>query len=145
MQWFDKTFDNLTVNELFEIYKLRATVFNTEQHSDYCDPDDQDPLAHHVFGKINGHVVAYARYFMNDQVVTFGRVVIAQASRGQGIGTPLMEHLLSGIKKHFPGNEISIHAQVQVKGYYAKFGFTPVGQTFIEANRKHVQMIHPAE
>lgn len=143
MEWFDKTFATLTVNELFQIYKLRATVFNTEQQSDYCDPDDQDPLAHHVFGIRDGQVIAYARYFKNGDDVTFGRVVIAKEARGQGLGHPLMQQILKGIAQHFPGNEIRIHAQVQVEGYYAKFGFTPVGKVFTEADRKHIEMVYP--
>ncbi len=43
MQWFDKQFTELTVNELFAILKLRAQVFNGEQQSSYPDPDDSDP------------------------------------------------------------------------------------------------------
>ena len=71
MQWFDKQFTELTVNELFAILKLRAQVFNGEQQSSYPDPDDSDPLAHHVFATTNGEVVAYARYFIQNDVVTF--------------------------------------------------------------------------
>lgn len=144
MEWFDKTFKDLTVNELFQIFKLRATVFNTEQNSNYCDPDDNDPLAHHVFAKDNDRVIAYARYFATNNDVTFGRVVIEKEYRGRGIGNSLMKHILSEIKKTFPGNKIIIHAQVQVEGYYAKYDFQPVGDTFIEADRKHIKMIHSA-
>lgn len=144
MEWFDKTFKDLTVNELFQIFKLRATVFNTEQNSNYCDPDDNDPLAHHVFAKDNDRVIAYARYFATNNDVTFGRVVIEKEYRGRGIGNSLMKHILSEIKKTFPGNKIIIHAQVQVEGYYVKYDFQPVGDTFIEADRKHIKMIHSA-
>ncbi|WP_251545544.1 GNAT family N-acetyltransferase [Limosilactobacillus caecicola] len=144
MEWHNKNFAELTVKQLFEIYKLRATVFNTEQHSDYCDPDDQDLTARHIFATDSGHVVAYARYFTLGDQVSFGRVVIDNAHRGQGLGTPLLQHILDGIQKHFPGNEIVIHAQYQVTGYYAKFDFKEVGEPFIEADRKHIKMIHTA-
>lgn len=143
MNWYDKDFDELTVHELFKIYQLRAIVFNTEQDSTYYDPDDDDPRARHVFCMAGQRLVAYARYFTTGDHVTFGRVVIAKDYRGQGLGTPLMDHILAGIKRHFPGKEIIIHAQVQVEGYYRKFGFISYGDQFIEADRKHVHMKHP--
>lgn len=144
MDWYDKEFSELTVDELYQIYRLRAQVFNTEQKSAYCDPDDQDPHARHLFLSDGGRVVAYARYFPVSGHVTFGRVVIAKDRRGTGLSTPLMDHLLAGIRAHFPGLEIIIHAQYYIRGYYQKFGFAPFGKTFIEADRKHVKMRHPA-
>lgn len=144
MNWYDKSFNELTVNELFQIYKLRTQVFNAEQDSAYPDPDDEDPLARHIFYKDNGQVVAYARYFMDGDKATFGRVVIAKDHRKTGLSTPLMDHIMAGIKEHFPGQEIIIHAQYYIRSYYAKFGFTSFGNTFIEADRKHISMKHPA-
>ena len=117
MQWFDKQFTELTVNELFAILKLRAQVFNGEQQSSYPDPDDSDPLAHHVFATTNGEVVAYARYFIQNDVVTFGRVVVAPQARGIGLGGKIIEHLLSGIKVNFPNFKITIHAQAYVEKF----------------------------
>ena len=142
MNWYDKAFDDLTVNELFQIYKLRALVFNAEQDSPYPDPDDDDPVARHVLCMDNGQLVAYARYFIDHDHATFGRVVSTKDHRGTGLSTPLMEHLLAGIKEYFPGKEIIIHAQYYVRSYYAKFGFTSFGDPFIEADRKHISMKH---
>lgn len=142
MEWFDKAFNELTVMELFQILKLRATVFNTEQHSDYCDPDDHDPKARHVFAIENDQVVAYARYFIDDGQVTFGRVVLAKDHRGQGLGRQLVQHIMDGIKTNYPSMPIFIHAQTYVKGLYAKFGFQQTGKEFIEADRKHYKMTH---
>ena len=45
MEWFDKTFNELTTMELFKIYYLRCQVFNGEQESTYPDPDMQDLTA----------------------------------------------------------------------------------------------------
>lgn len=142
MQWFDKQFTELTVNELFAILKLRAQVFNGEQQSSYPDPDDSDSLAHHVFATTNGEVVAYARYFIQNDVVTFGRVVVAPQARGIGLGGKIIEHLLSGIKVNFLNFKITIHAQAYVEDFYKKYGFASVGDHFIEAEREHVAMVH---
>ncbi|MGM9891824.1 GNAT family N-acetyltransferase [Limosilactobacillus sp.] len=144
MNWSDKAFDELTNYEVFQLLKLRAVVFNTEQQSAVYDPDDHDPQARHLLCKDGDQLVAYARYFVDGDHVTFGRVVIAQDYRGTGLSAPLMDRLLAGIKAHFPGKEIIIHAQYYIRGYYAKYGFQPFGDTFIEAARKHIQMKHPA-
>lgn len=142
MQWYDKTFADLTVQELFQILKLRAEVFNTEQNSTYCDPDDQDPLAHHVFAIDNGQVAAYARYFKEKNYVTFGRVVVAKNYRGHGLGVELIKHVLAGIKQNYPQLPISIHSQTYVVPFYEKFAFVKYGKEFIEADRKHYLMKH---
>ena len=135
MQWFDKQFTELTVNELFAILKLRAQVFNGEQQSSYPDPDDSDPLAHNL-------ICFYARYFIQNDVVTFGRVVVAPQARGIGLGGKIIEHLLSGIKVNFPNFKITIHAQAYVEDFYKKYGFESVGDHFMEAEREHVTMVH---
>lgn len=143
MQWVDKLFVELSTDELFEIYRLRATVFNGEQDSSYPDPDEQDRTAHHLFCRDGQQVIAYARYFKVDGHVSFGRVVILKDRRGTGLSKSLMEHLLTDIQKDFPGLEIIIHAQYYIQDYYAKYGFTPTGKPFIEADRKHILMTHP--
>ena len=142
MQWFDKQFTELTVNELFAILKLRAQVFNGEQQSSYPDPDNSDLIAHHVFATADDETVAYARYFIQNDVVTFGRVVVAPQARGIGLGGNIIEHLLSGIEENFPQFKIIIHAQAYVEDFYKKYGFESVGDHFIEAEREHVRMVH---
>ena len=144
MDWLDKSFTELTNYEVFQIFKLRAVIFNTEQGSAVYDPDDNDPRARHLLCKDHNRLVAYARYFVDNDHVTFGRVVIAKDYRGTGLSTPLMNRLLAGIQRYFPGKEIIIHAQYYIRDYYAKFGFQSFGQTFIEADRKHIKMTHTA-
>ncbi|MDO4903133.1 MAG: GNAT family N-acetyltransferase [Limosilactobacillus sp.] len=144
MEWFDKTFDELSAREIFAILKLRCEVFNGEQECITPDPDDQDLACRHIFCTDDGNLVAYARYFTEDGNITFGRVVIAKDHRGTGISQTLMENIMAGIKNYFPGNKILIHAQYYVRGYYAKYGFTEVGEPFMEAERKHIAMEHPA-
>lgn len=142
MQLFDKQFTELTVNELFAILKLRAQVFNGEQQSSYPDPDNSDLIAHHVFATADDEVVTYARYFIQNDVVTFGRVVVAPQARDIGLGGNIIEHLLSGIEENFSQFKIIIHAQAYVEDFYKKYGFESVGNHFIEAEREHVRMVH---
>lgn len=145
MEWHDRKFSELSVDELYLIYQLRADVFNGEQKCITPDPDPQDRTAHHVFAIADGQVISYARYFTtNDQEVTFGRVVIAADHRHEGLGKVLMQHVLVGIQQNSPGLPIVIHAQYQVQGFYRQLGFQSQGEPFMEAERKHILMTHPA-
>lgn len=143
--WKIKTFDELTNRELYEILGLRYEVFTIEQTRMYQDMDRQDYDAVHVFDEVNGEIIAYARIFMeSDEIVTFGRVVIKESYRGQGLGNPLMKQIMQAIKEYFPGNKIEIEAQVPVRGYYEKFDFKAVGDEFILAGSPHIKMVHDA-
>ncbi len=44
-----KHFNELTVSELFNIYKLRVSVFIVEQQCVYQDVDDADMVAYHLW------------------------------------------------------------------------------------------------
>ena len=44
-----KAFNELTNEELFEIYKLRVSVFVVEQNCAYQEVDDADKVAYHIY------------------------------------------------------------------------------------------------
>lgn len=44
-----KAFNELTNEELFEIYKLRVSVFVVEQNCAYQEVDDADKAAYHIY------------------------------------------------------------------------------------------------
>lgn len=144
MQWYDLPFSQLSNVQLLKILELRAEVFNKEQDSTFPDPDDQDQFARHVFAMDGDQLAAYARYFVEDDQVTFGRVVVSPDYRQRGLGRQLVQHVLQGIEEHYGDREIFIHAQYYIRHFYAEFGFQEQGQTFMEADRKHIMMVHPA-
>lgn len=143
MEWHDVSFPQLSNVQLLKIMELRAEVFNKEQDSTYPDPDDQDQSARHVFAMDGDRLTAYARYFVENGNATFGRVVVSPNYRKKGIGRHLVQHVLQGIDEHYSDREIFIHAQYYIRHFYAEFGFTEEGQTFMEADRKHIMMVHP--
>ena len=49
MELFVKHFSELSAQELFEIYKLRVSVFVVEQKCYYQEVDDADKVAYHVW------------------------------------------------------------------------------------------------
>lgn len=133
--WERRSFDDLSTYKLFEIYHLRDEVFTVEQKRIHNDIDTNDLKAIHVFNELDGQLAAYARVFLkDDKTVTFGRVVTAPAFRGRGLGNELISHIMETIRDYFPGKEIEIDAQVQVEGYYQKFGFTTTGKPYIQCH-----------
>ena len=50
LTWQIKAFDELTVDELFDILSLRTEIFVVEQDCPYQDPDLKDKKAFHLFG-----------------------------------------------------------------------------------------------
>lgn len=142
--WHIKSFDELTKRELYEIYYLRTKTFVVEQTRIYQEVDANDLKAIHVFKIQDGRISAYARVYIEDDTVAFGRVVTAQECRGQGLGNELIEHIFMAIEQHFAGREIQIEAQQQVEPFYDKFEFTSVGTPFIFESTPHIKMVHQA-
>ncbi|WP_054711402.1 GNAT family N-acetyltransferase [Secundilactobacillus paracollinoides] len=143
--WQVKPFAELTATEYFECLKLRVNTFVVDQNRVYQEVDDNDLKAVHIFNQVDDQVVAYARVFQTDaQTVTFGRVVTDDAHRGTGMGNDLMHQIMTVVQQDFPDLTISIEAQVQVQGYYRKFGFETEGDTFIFNSTPHIKMVHSA-
>ncbi|MCL4142376.1 UNVERIFIED_CONTAM: hypothetical protein GTU68_023782, partial [Idotea baltica] len=95
--WQWKRFEKLSVDELFEIYRLRQQVFVIEQSCIYADIDEIDKIAWHLFAYKVGIMCAYSRVYvpLNDtNIVSVGRVVTNPRFRGSGLGKQLMHESL---------------------------------------------------
>ncbi|USS88197.1 GNAT family N-acetyltransferase [Fructilactobacillus hinvesii] len=126
---------------VYQILRARSQVFVEEQKIDYCDPDDQDLTALHLFEQSDqGEVIAYARVFRDGDHVTFGRVLTSAAVCGTGKGRELLTAILKLCQTRFPGLPIVINAQMQAVGYYEKQGFVIEGEPFLEVEFPHVRM-----
>ena len=85
MEMVVKLFQDLSIYELYEIMKIRSSVFVVEQNCVYQDLDDKDKLAFHVFLKEDEGIQAYLRVLPKDisfEDVSIGRVLTIK--RGQG-------------------------------------------------------------
>ena len=87
MELICKHFSELTASELYEIYRLRVSVFVVEQNCAYQDVDEADRTAWHIWLQDEGGIAAYARVLAPGTVfpdVSIGRVT---AARGWGAGS----------------------------------------------------------
>ncbi len=134
-----KTFNELSLSELYEILAARCQIFTVEQKIICLDQDGTDYDSLHCFIENDGKIEAYLRaYICEEGTVKIGRVL--SVTHGIGLGSKLMEQALPEIKKHFGCEQITVHAQKHAEGFYALFGFVPISEDFLEEGVLHVAM-----
>ena len=142
METVIKKFDELTLEELYEILKLRAEVFVVEQDCVYQDIDDKDKGAWHVFLRDDDGMEAYLRVL--DKGVAFEEVSIGRVvdrKRGQGFGKAIIDEGIKVAVDKLGADRIKIVAQSYAEGFYAKMGFITVSEEFMYDGIPHVYMI----
>ena len=141
MEVIVKKYDDLTLDELYDILRIRVQVFVVEQEVPYNDLDDKDNDAYHVFIREDNQIKAYLRILCEDESngkVKIGRVLTTE--RGKGYGRLIMEKGIELARKVYNPKIINVHSQTQAMGFYAKFGFKQVSDVFIEDTLPHVSM-----
>lgn len=141
METFVKRFDELTVDELYEILKLRADVFVVEQQCIYPDIDQKDRKSLHVFVKNQNEIVAYLRVLekgISFDEVGIGRVI--SKYRRKGLGTVVLKAGIQAAKEIYHADEIIIEAQTYAKSFYELQGFVRCSEEFLEDGIPHIKM-----
>ncbi len=145
MNWEIKKFKELKVEELYEILRIRNTVFVIEQQCIYQDVDDKDKNAYHLFAMENGKVVAYLRILgkgISYREVSIGRVLTNNNYRGKGLGKELMLKAIHFIENDLKEETIRISAQEYLLNFYGSLGFKSVSDMYIEDDIPHVEMLY---
>lgn len=114
-----KKFNELSNKEIWEIFKNRSEVFVVEQEWLACEIDDNDLIAKHMLIKNeNAELVAYLRIFdLNDNSITFGKVLTPQNFRGQEIGKDLLKNAIIWLNENVPKKDIKINAQYRLLNF----------------------------
>ena len=144
IQWKIKSFDDLTVHELYDLLRLRSEIFVVEQNCVYLDLDGKDKVALHLFGEFEGKIVAHARLFkagITFENASIGRVTVDANYRDRKWGHDLMCEAIAGIKYHFGENQITIGAQLYLKKFYESHGFIQASEMYLEDDIPHIEMI----
>ncbi|HGC9855601.1 TPA: GNAT family N-acetyltransferase [Streptococcus agalactiae] len=139
--WNVKTFDNLTTHELFQIYKLRVSVFVVEQDCPYQEVDDKVLICLHGMNWVDGQLAAYYRLIPEDDKVHLGRVIVNPDFRKKGLGNQLVEHTIKFSEANYPNKPIYAQAQAYLQDFYQSFGFQPVSEIYLEDNIPHLDMV----
>jgi ElaA protein len=144
MEFTFKHFTELTVDELYDILKLRSEIFVVEQDCVYNDLDGHDKHAMHQFLKKNGEIVAYSRLLRPGSRFadySIGRVVVKESERGTGLGIRMMEEAKQYILHEWTGERIKISAQKYLQKFYEDLGFFVVTDEYLEDGIPHFGML----
>ena len=136
-----KTFKELTVDELYELLRVRTEVFVVEQDCVYQDMDGDDKQAIHVWLTEDDKVVALARVCpagVHLPTISIGRVITTV--RGEGYGKQIMLAAIDVAVEHFGATSIDIEAQEYAKGFYEGVGFKQTSDTFMLDGIPHIKM-----
>jgi ElaA protein len=136
-----KTFQELTVDELYELLRVRTEVFVVEQDCVYQDMDGDDKEAIHVWLTEGDKVVALARVCpagVHLPTISIGRVITTV--RGKGYGKQIMLAAIDVAVDHFGATSIDIEAQEYAKGFYEGVGFKQTSDTFMLDGIPHIKM-----
>jgi ElaA protein len=139
----NKTFQELSLEELYQLLRLRSEVFVVEQNCVYQDIDDKDQKAIHLLGISEGILVAYSRLFQPGyyfKQASIGRVIVKESFRNKKWGVLLMEESIRLVEDHFQQNEITLSAQLYLKKFYESLGFECVGDSYLEDGIPHIEM-----
>ena len=150
LSWTCKPFADLTLIELYTALRLRSEIFVVEQNCLYLDMDGLDEAAFHLLGYLeNGELVAYTRLLPRGvsypEYARIGRVVVAQAQRGGGLGQALMRESIAACERLFGVGPIKIGAQAYLRQFYKGFGFRRCGENYDEDGIPHLPMLRMGE
>ena len=144
MNWTWQRFEQLGVDNLYDALALRCRVFILEQGA-YLDPDGIDRQAWHLLGRdAKGALQAYLRVVdpgVKYAEPSIGRVITAPESRGTGLGRALFAEGVAHCTAAWPAQGIRISAQAQLERLYGSYGFERVGETYLEDNIPHLEML----
>ena len=142
MECHVKHFHELTVDELYDLLKLRTDVFVVEQKCPYPELDGLDREALHVWLSDEGGIAACLRVMdrgAESEYVSIGRVVAAR--RRQGLGTRVLREGIRAARECFGAEHIYLEAQTYAQGLYEKQGFRAISEEFLLDGIPHVKML----
>lgn len=138
-----KHFNDLKLNELVDIYKLRVSVFVVEQKCPYQEVDYVDKVAYHLWLEDDDGIEAYARVLpkgTTSEEASIGRIIAKK--RRCGLGTKIVNEAIKVAKDKFGETKLKIEAQVYAKSLYEKCGFVQTSEPFLEDGIPHIYMVY---
>ena len=129
-----------------EAIQIRRIVFVEEQHgSPEIEPDSYDANATQwlITDTLQQQAVGTGRMFSADganEVVKIGRIAVLPSYRRRGLAEQLMRNILEHAQD-VPYRTAQLEAQTHAMGLYAKLGFEPIGEPFLDEDGiEHILM-----
>ncbi|MEW6414535.1 MAG: GNAT family N-acetyltransferase [Pseudomonadota bacterium] len=118
--------------------QVRRTVFIDEQGvPEALEWDADDAVSVHFLAALaDGTAIGCARLLPDGHA---GRMAVLPAWRGRGVGKALLAAVIDEARAR-GHRALALSAQVHAAGFYARAGFTAVGEPYDEAGIPHVAM-----
>jgi len=117
---------------------VRYAVFVVEQRVPVeLEWDEMDAVSWHAVAyDAAGNPIGTGRLLPDGHI---GRMAVLKSSRGAGVGGAILEGLVCKAAELGYG-ELVLNSQTAAMPFYARFGFTPEGEEFMEAGIPHRAM-----
>ena len=117
---------------------IRYQVFVVEQNVPIeLEWDDMDDVCLHAnASNTQGEVLGTGRLLPDGHI---GRMAVAANARGLGVGGQILQALMQAAQQR-GDKRVVLNAQIQAQNFYAKYGFTQFGETFMDADIPHIAM-----
>lgn len=142
MELVIKHFSELSLEELYEILKIRVDVFVVEQNCPYPEIDGKDNDAYHIFMRDENGIAAYLRVLKSGvsfDVPALGRILTTR--RGEGLGAEIVREGIKFAKEKLSAATIKIEAQTYAREFYEKLGFRQCSEPFMDDGIEHIEML----
>lgn len=129
--------------DLEKAFAIRREVFVKEQNVPAQEEyDNYENESKHFLALCNGEPCGTARWRFTEKGIKLERFAVLAPYRKQKVGKAIVEKVLQDIKNNnnYAKKMIYLHAQVQVVGFYEKFGFEKFGEKFQECEIWHYAM-----
>jgi predicted GNAT family N-acyltransferase len=118
---------------------LRRQVFVLEQGvPEALELDDMDAVSLHALAYDDDGPVATGRLLPDGHI---GRMAVRRDARGAGVGSAVLRALMDRARQR-GDQEVVLHAQLAAQDFYARHGFEPEGEIFMDAGIEHIAMRH---
>jgi predicted GNAT family N-acyltransferase len=122
---------------------LRHEVFVGEQGVPReLEIDEHDERAVHMVAFEDGQLVGTCRVLQAGSQAKFGRLVVARAARGRGIGAALLA-AAERRAREMGCHQMVLAAQTSAMGLYERAGYTARGEVYLDAGIEHMTMEKP--
>ena len=120
--------------------RLRRAVFVDEQGVSLAqERDGRDGEAVHIVALKGGNIVGTCRLFDEGARWRLTRMAVDRELRSQGVGAAIMAeaHRRAAAAG---AEEMELSAQISAQRFYAREGYEPVGERYLDAGIEHVTM-----
>ena len=117
---------------------VRLAVFVVEQNiPEEHEWDEHDAVSAHAIAEDpDGVPIGCGRLLPDGHI---GRLAVLSDWRGQGVGAGLLVHLIE-LARQRGHARVLLNAQTHAVPFYARYGFAPTGEPFMEAGIPHQEM-----